>query len=346
MLKPHTQNRRKSINHAFDLHGQSNFKMIFQSAPIPLLLIDGSSLKTVFSSRDVLFHPKNVKRDGLLKSAFLEKVAHVPILGTNAAASDLFKASQRHLLDASFVDLFASKNINVLIQTLFSLIHEGSNVETEIQIETVKGKIYECILKMSVPKSYQKSFERLVVSLQDVSAIKRLERSLRRKSQLDGLTNVLNHDAILKRLNEEYHRARRYKLDLSCVMVDIDYFKLINDKLGHQKGDEILKKSAQLLKKSVRNTDIVGRYGGDEFFIILPETSVENARIPSLRIQENFKKKIAKGLQKVLFENTLSIGISGYPVSNVRNVKDLVQYADNAMYMAKSSGKDKVVLAQ
>src|SRR6185503_10581854 len=111
---------------------------------------------------------------------------------------------------------------------------------------------------------------------------------LKRLAQTDGLTSVLNHGTIRERLEEEFMRARRYKLDLSILMIDMDKFKQINDERGHQKGDLVLRQTANLIKENLREVDLVGRYGGDEFMAILPETSPQNARYAAERIRALF----------------------------------------------------------
>ena len=161
-------------------------------------------------------------------------------------------------------------------------------------------------------------------------------------SQLDGLTKLFNHYAIVERLQEELNRAKRYGLDLSCMMIDVDRFKMINDKFGHQKGDQILKHLAQLIKEDLRKSDIVGRYGGDEFFVILPETRPKSAAVAAMRIQEIFKNKMKKYAAQAGIANTLSIGLSGYPAKGINDFKSMIEVADKAMYQAKSAGRDRI----
>ena len=152
----------------------------------------------------------------------------------------------------------------------------------------------------------------------DITPWKELERQLRRRSQLDGLTKLYNHNTINRCLEEELIRAKRYGLSLSCIMIDLDHFKIVDDKFGHQRGDNVLKKVAKMIKDCFRKADIVGRYGGDEFLVILPETKTENAKIAAKRIHRIFEEKILKYQQLMSFHISLSMGIAGYPSKKVK----------------------------
>src|SRR3989344_7749780 len=115
------------------------------------------------------------------------------------------------------------------------------------------------------------------------------------------------------------------------MMIDVDHFKVINDAYGHQKGDQIIRRVAAALKKSIRQVDVIGRYGGDEFFIILPETKAQNAKTAAARIQNIFATKGFIIRANTAVKVALSIGISGFPANNVKEAKDLITRSDNAM---------------
>ena len=170
---------------------------------------------------------------------------------------------------------------------------------------------------------------------------------------LDRLTAVLNREYFMKRFLEELERANRYQLPLSLLMVDIDNFKLVNDMLGHPQGDAVLKIIARLIKKSVRAIDLVGRYGGEEFIILLPETgrSEEGAQISGAAVvAERMRLAVDdefRGLQKPL-NLTVSIGVMcrRFPEDRAMEYRDLIRIADEQLYKAKTSGKNKICLFQ
>lgn len=159
----------------------------------------------------------------------------------------------------------------------------------------------------------------------------------------DGLTNLFVHTYFEQRLREELSRARRYSSSVSVIMMDIDRFKELNDSLGHQMGNVVLKRLASIIKFSVRkNEDIPSRWGGDEFAIILPETGRDGAFVLAERIRrnmENFSFSQEHKERKV----SISAGISSFPSDSLEE-KDLIEQADTALYQAKKAGGNKVVL--
>lgn len=175
-----------------------------------------------------------------------------------------------------------------------------------------------------------------------VAAVKsRAQRSALLNSYiaLDSLTKLLNHTHILKQLNFEILRAQRFKQCIALAMIDLDYFKSINDQYGHPVGDLVLKKLAELFLSRVRKTDFVGRYGGEEFAIIFPNTPPDMA----LKLCTELCKRVAEhpfNISGNIFYMTLSIGIALYP--EFQTADPLVAAADKALYRAKANGRNQV----
>lgn len=159
----------------------------------------------------------------------------------------------------------------------------------------------------------------------------------------DSLTNLLNKKAVLKVLDSELVRARRHDATLSLMMLDLDYFKKINDTYGHQAGDNVLVTACGLIEKYVRGIDHVGRYGGEEIVIVLPDTS----ETESIEIAERIRRCLAStpiAVSESEFENiTVSIGIAIFPNDGI-DQDDLLKNADQAMYQAKGAGRNQVVI--
>ena len=158
----------------------------------------------------------------------------------------------------------------------------------------------------------------------------------------DGLTGLLNKKAILQVLDSELMRARRHDSTLSLMMLDLDYFKNINDTYGHQAGDTVLVTATELIDKHVRGIDHVGRYGGEEIVIVLPDTS----ETESVEIAERIRRSLASTQIVVSEFNfvsvTVSIGIAMFPMDGAD--KDaLLNNADQAMYHAKAEGRNRVI---
>ncbi len=162
-------------------------------------------------------------------------------------------------------------------------------------------------------------------------------------SMRDPMTGLYNFRHFLETLRFEVERAKRYEESLSCIMIDIDNFKSINDRYGHQIGDEVLKELARSIVISVRASDIPARYGGDEFIILLPKTSKTLAMRLAKRLMDLFSDKpIRIPHDDLVVKVTLSIGIAAVPEDTL-DVDELVKKADNALYEAKNRGKNRIV---
>lgn len=171
-----------------------------------------------------------------------------------------------------------------------------------------------------------------------VKAIYKYTKDLEYYATRDPLTNLYNQRVFWELIDYESKRAKRHNYSFSLLVIDLDNFKTVNDTYGHDFGDKFLVEVANLLENSVRPSDIVSMYGGDEFVIILPETNGEGAYIVAQRILKNAEKYFIQTPDSKTINPRFSIGISTYP-EHTDNIKDLFSLADNMMYKAKSSGK-------
>lgn len=323
---------------------QQRFELIFEHSPIAIWEEDFSVFVRLTKQLERLgvhdIKKYLVRHPDLVKKAF----RGIRILDVNKAALTLYGAKSKQELIKNFWKTFTASSIKVLVNEFTALAGGAQFFEAEFKSMTLGGKICDVLLRVSVPDGYQKTLSRVIVTIQDITERKRLEHRLKTAAQQDSLTKLLNSRATAKRLEEELIRARRYNLDLSCLMLDIDYFKVVNDKFGHQRGDQILKRVATLIKTSLRRSDIIGRYGGDEFFIILTVTKPENARIAAERIRRLISDLTFKFSRNSPAKITASVGVSGYPSPKIKEFRDLITEADKALYLAKASGRDCVIL--
>ncbi|MCX7995235.1 MAG: sensor domain-containing diguanylate cyclase [candidate division WOR-3 bacterium] len=165
---------------------------------------------------------------------------------------------------------------------------------------------------------------------------------MRDLASIDPLTKLYNIGYFRDRLTEELNRARRFQRNLSVVIIDLDNFKYFNDTFGHQAGDQLLIRIAQIFNKFFRDTDLVARYGGDEFIVMLPETRKEEAAKMLATLLNNFRMyEFAQGHgeRKLAF----SAGVATYPDDGI-TPSDLIKNADKALYEAKSAGRNRVVM--
>jgi len=175
-------------------------------------------------------------------------------------------------------------------------------------------------------------------------ALERANEQLAKLSMTDRLTGLLNRGTWENLVDAEYERYRRYGQATSLVMFDIDHFKPVNDNYGHLAGDEVIRHTAQTTRNNIRQSDSAGRYGGEEFGIILPETDAENARLICERIREGIEKStVETSAGNITY--TISMGIAQL-TEEPENYMQWMQKADEALYAAKESGRNRVVVAE
>lgn len=160
----------------------------------------------------------------------------------------------------------------------------------------------------------------------------------------DGLTQLHNHRHFQDRLKDEFRRAQRYDDPLALILLDLDHFKDVNDRHGHQAGDQVLRDVGQGIRGAVRDTDMLARYGGEEFAILLPKTHLAGALTVAERIWKSLSGlRMGPGSS---IRITASLGVSGFPNRAVLSAEQLLRTADEALYRAKHEGRNKICLYQ
>jgi len=174
--------------------------------------------------------------------------------------------------------------------------------------------------------------------------LERVNRNLAELATIDPLTQVANRRAVEQRLLLEFQRERRYKHPLACIMIDIDHFKAVNDNYGHPVGDRVLIEVAAAIRESIRTTDLVARFGGEEFIVLAPETPLIAAQMVAERIRRAITQKTTAKMDQGLPVVTASLGVSSTEMEVVTE-SDLVSKADAALYRAKHEGRNRVCVA-
>jgi diguanylate cyclase (GGDEF)-like protein/PAS domain S-box-containing protein len=208
-------------------------------------------------------------------------------------------------------------------------------------IEDDEGNLYGALATFDDLTTIEQMNARLRTLLemlkQSRSRIRQQNAELSRLATIDPLTQCLNRRELFARLETEFASARRYRHPLACAMVDLDHFKSINDKLGHAKGDEALVRAAETLRLALRESDLAGRYGGEEFCVLLPHTDLAGARTWA----ERLRRSIANlAIDDVTL--TVSVGVSSVSLG-AATAEQLVEQADVALYAAKRAGRNRVV---
>ncbi|HPH97388.1 MAG TPA: diguanylate cyclase [Anaerolineaceae bacterium] len=178
--------------------------------------------------------------------------------------------------------------------------------------------------------------------ISSISARVERYRQLRHLMLRDSLTGLLNHTTLKERFAQEANRAIRQNRSMAYAMIDLDSFKSVNDTYGHATGDRVLKTLAQMLTRRLRSTDIIGRYGGEEFAVVLPNTNGSEAALIIDQLRIGFGRVLHRASDKE-FTVTFSAGIASYPECSTPSL--LAEAADRALYDAKNQGRNQVVIA-
>ncbi len=208
---------------------------------------------------------------------------------------------------------------------------------------------------------FDENHARLASAFADQVAIalenSRLFEETRRLATIDSLTELLNRRHFMELTRHEFQRASRYKKPLSIMMLDIDHFKRINDTYGHLIGDQVLEKIAAICKENLRSADISGRYGGEEFVFLLPETPLKSSNdknietkdldpLPAQIVAERLRQKVAEtsiGTEFGKLSITVSLGVAEYTPA-ITDIEKVIDLADRALLQAKSQGRNCVVI--
>lgn len=164
---------------------------------------------------------------------------------------------------------------------------------------------------------------------------------MKQLAYVDGLTGIFNRRYFEMRIAEELERASRFTGRLAVIMVDIDHFKRLNDEFGHLLGDEVLRGVSSILKHQLRKVDMVSRYGGEEFAVIVPETTGANALAVAEKLRRQVEAHPFPGVPRPV---TISCGVADYPTQGATR-DELVAAADSALYQAKQAGRNRVMAA-
>jgi diguanylate cyclase (GGDEF)-like protein len=196
------------------------------------------------------------------------------------------------------------------------------------------------LLASGIKESDREKFN--ILAQQFILGIKRaiLYEKVQELATMDSLTGIFTRRYWFERCNEEMERSKKFNYDMSCLMLDIDHFKDFNDKYGHLVGDAILLAVSNTIKENIRQIDLLGKYGGEEFCVILTETDARGAVFLAERIHKAMEEKQVRAYDEDL-KVRISIGVSAFP-ENAQDLNTLIDKADQALYRAKETGRNRV----
>ena len=247
-----------------------------------------------------------------------------------------FKKLSDNIFDCFIDDYgFISKESLKNQKCYYEYIKSLKEVDRVVKIKNSQDEIR--IFTINVD-NYDDKNEFYVISLTDITELKEKSNLLEYQASHDNLTGLFNRNKFNSLFGKEIRRGHRYKNDLSLVILDIDFFKVVNDKYGHQIGDQVLKEISSIILQNVREHDTVVRWGGEEFLILLPETDIEGAVIVAEKIRSTICNR---PLSKENINITASFGIT---LMNEKDTEEsFISRSDEALYEAKENGRNKVV---
>lgn len=274
--------------------------------------------------------------------------ANLTVISANRSFYRAFKVKPEDTEKQHIYDLGNRQwNIPRLRELLEDILPETTSFD-DFEVDHDFPGIGKRIMFLNARKVYRRfnHAQLILLAIEDITERKELEDRLKALASHDELTGCVNFRTIMELLEKEIARSRRYQRKFSIIMLDVDHFKKINDEHGHMAGNDVLAAFANVVQNSVRNMDVVGRYGGDEFIILLPESDSANALV----VLERIKNKLAQAkITSPRLENAegialkISSGIVVFP-DNARGLKELILVADSALLQAKREGKNRVVL--
>ncbi len=267
------------------------------------------------------------------------------IIDANRSVEKVLGYKLDELIGTKFSALFPEKSEMRNKSDLFNSLNDGIFVQDFLN---AKGDII--YLEMTLTIIQQDSMDTLLISLRNLSKLVRVEKQLRQTlkivkelSRKDTLTDLHNRRSLINIINNETYRFERNHIPFVIMIADIDHYKYINDEYGHDTGDFVLKEIACLLSQTIRKQDVVGRWGGDEFLFLLPETDIEGAK----SLSESLRDKIASTVFQYndkKFQLSMTFGFAVFRAEET--IETCLKKADNALYQGKKSGRNKCIAAR
>ena len=262
------------------------------------------------------------------------------IIYISRSASKVFNVKEPvKLIGKNFLNLFNEKSI----RDLFEELAKKRSFYEDYQKMNVNGQIRSFKIFANKMSEDSENAKGMFFILDDVSEITKLKELAEQDSLIDGLIQIPNRRAFDKKILHEWNRAMREKVNLSFLMIDIDYFKIYNDTYGHLQGDELLKVAGAIFTANLkRSTDFVARYGGEEFGVLLYGTNSHQANVIAERIRKSVEEEIISTTTGEQTKFTVSIGVCSIIPSKEWEYNFIINAADKALYKAKQNGRNKI----
>jgi len=255
----------------------------------------------------------------------------------NAAFEELMGYSRSEVLGENPRRFKSGRQDDAFYQGMWRALERGESFRGEFLNRRRDGSLIHLEQTITPVLDDHGKISHYVALGKDVTDRVRMEDEIRRVAHTDWLTGVANRLSLGNTLEAEIERSQRYGRPLSLIMFDLDHFKAVNDQYGHEAGDEVLKALAQTVSAELRDADTLGRWGGEEFIIVVPETRLVGATALAEKLRQAVSTMSVPGVPCV----TASFGVA--ELASGDSAKLLARRADEAMYQAKQAGRDRVV---
>ncbi|MGE5339967.1 MAG: diguanylate cyclase [Candidatus Omnitrophota bacterium] len=329
------------------LRFQDEYKgLTFNVCIYPILDIDADDVDrlAVFVSDDTE-HRRN--EELLFRYSQILSTVHDPMASidknyifrtVNEAYTRIYKKSSDELVGHTVEDILGKEFFEEKMKGNIDICFQGETVQQQEWFDFPDNQRRFMYLSYYPLWGKDDRVNGVVLNSVDITKNKELEDELKRLSVTDRLTQIFNREKFDQAFKEEVKRLKRYGTELSLIMFDIDHFKQINDRCGHDGGDRVLVTLVQLVKKCIRETDIFSRWGGEEFMLLLPHTNLENASKLAERIRIRMMNAPLDGIGSV----TCSFGVATFAAEDTEET--LLKRVDNALYDSKRSGRNRVTV--
>ena len=262
------------------------------------------------------------------------------IIDINKAGLDMLGYEAEEVLGRSFGDFLPAEDWRQFLHVFPQFVKTGQLPDFQLHVLNKQQQAIVVELNGRISVDLSGEFKRTHSIMQNITERKATENKLKMLATTDPLTGLGNRRAFFEQSDRDCHRCIRYQHPFSCMMLDIDHFKSINDTFGHDVGDEVLKMVADIMKKSLRDVDVLGRLGGEEFAVAMPETDLNGAAVIAERIRlaiDLFQLETDAGV----IDTKISIGVTTLG-GDIRSVEAMLKQADTLLYKAKQNGRNRV----
>lgn len=337
-----------SVTSAHPQHAAASVsdQALFELAPVTLSLTDHSALWTTFQIwraqgvRDIVEH--FLADPQRLRQCWQEVI----LLRVNQRALTMYGASSQAEMVARFRDTIRTDRPTDLLNWFVALWNCHADLQ-HLSCDTVRytlqGKRMDVRLHATVLPDSPLPWSRVLISAEDITSKLAIEKENERLACVDHLTNLSNRRDFITKAAAELSRAQRYGAPLTVLMIDLDHFKNVNDCFGHHVGDRVLSAFADKLRHCVREVDLTGRLGGEEFAVLLPNTNADEASDVMDRLRAELASAPIANTDQHAIYLTISVGLAELAPSIV-SVEAFLSKADSALYAAKRNGRDRLCI--